>query len=47
MLLLPLQTAFVLVYTLLSACNALFLVTGCVRWFREMKTLNQSAVAGA
>ncbi|MCU1656625.1 MAG: CDP-alcohol phosphatidyltransferase, partial [Pseudonocardiales bacterium] len=33
------QTAFVVVYTALFAANALFLAAGCVRWFREMRSL--------
>jgi phosphatidylglycerophosphate synthase len=47
MILLPLQTAFVGVYTFLAVCNAAFLAAGWVRWFREMKTLADPVVAGA
>jgi phosphatidylglycerophosphate synthase len=39
MLLLPVHTAFVAVYTVLAAANLAFLLAGCVRWFREMRTL--------
>lgn len=46
MVLLPLQTAFVCVYTVFAACNALFLAVGCARWFREMKTLASPVTAG-
>lgn len=36
MLLISLHTAFIAVYTVLLAANVLFLLVGCVRWFREM-----------
>jgi phosphatidylglycerophosphate synthase len=39
MVLLAAQGAFVVVYSLLLAANALFLAAGCVRWFREMDSL--------
>jgi hypothetical protein len=38
MVLMPLHMAFLAVYTVLAACNALFLAAGAVRWFREMTT---------
>lgn len=40
MLLLAAHTAFGVVYTLLLAANTLFLLVGCARWFREMRTLS-------
>jgi phosphatidylglycerophosphate synthase len=39
MVLTPLHTAFVVVYTLLFAANVLFLLAGCARWFVEMGRL--------
>lgn len=39
LLLLPAPTAFRIVYSLLFAANLLFLLTGSVRWFREMARL--------
>lgn len=39
MLLISLHTAFIAAYTALFAANALFLLVGSVRWFREMGTL--------
>jgi len=33
------QSAFTAVYTALFAANAMFLVVGCLRWFREMHGL--------
>lgn len=37
MLLLPLHRTFQTVYTLLAAANALFLLAGLARWYREMR----------
>ena len=42
LMLLPIQTTFVAVYTFLAVCNLLFLIVGCLRWFREMKTLTDT-----
>ncbi len=41
MLLIPVQDAFVTVYTALFAANALFLAVGAKRWFTEMRTLGR------
>lgn len=41
MLLLPLHRTFQGVYTVLAAANALFLIAGLVRWFREMRSLGR------
>ncbi|MCW2597809.1 MAG: hypothetical protein QOF92_905 [Pseudonocardiales bacterium] len=38
-LLLSVQPAFVTAYSVLLAANVVFLLVGCVRWFREMQTL--------
>jgi hypothetical protein len=40
MVLLPLHRTFMGVYTVLAAANALFLLAGLCRWFREMRGLN-------
>jgi phosphatidylglycerophosphate synthase len=39
MVLLPVHRTFVAVYTALAAANALFLLAGLYRWFREMRGL--------
>jgi hypothetical protein len=39
MLLLPLHRTFTTLYTVLAACNAVFLLAGLYRWFREMRAL--------
>lgn len=37
--LVPLRNVFIAVYTSLLAANVLFLLAGCVRWYREMTIL--------
>ena len=39
--LIPIHNIFIVVYSILLAANALFLATGCARWFREMKNLGR------
>lgn len=39
------QTPFLVVYAVLLACNALFLVAGTVRWFREFRGIDAAARA--
>lgn len=41
LLLLPAQSGFRVLYTLLFIANALFLIAGSVRWFREMGRLGR------
>ena len=43
MLLLPVSVAFQSIYTVFLAANALFLVVGSMRWFREMRALREPA----
>ena len=37
--LLPLHRTFIVAYAVLAVCNLVFLVTGGIRWFREMTAL--------
>lgn len=39
MLFLSLHETFATIYTLLFAANTLLLIVGCVRWYREMRTI--------
>lgn len=47
MVLLPLHRTFEVVYTVLFAANAFFLLAGCVRWYREMSGLRRRPAATA
>jgi phosphatidylglycerophosphate synthase len=45
LLLVPVHALFVVVYSALLAANLLFLLAGCLRWFREMTALRAAPTA--